>query len=62
MFFDDDVPKKKRILEIGCDLAALSIDELRDYLSTLEAEAARVRSQIEAKQLSWDAADQFFKR
>jgi uncharacterized small protein (DUF1192 family) len=62
MFFDDEGPKRKRILELGGDLSAVSIDELRDYLATLQAEAERVKAQIEAKETSRDAADQFFKR
>lgn len=62
MFPDDDVPRKKRAPEIGCDLTVLSVEELRDYLAVLEAEAVRVEAQIEAKQSSRNAADQFFKR
>lgn len=61
MFLDEDAPRKKRVLEIGCDLSALSIEELRDYLAALEAEAVRVKALIEAKQSSRNAADQFFK-
>jgi uncharacterized small protein (DUF1192 family) len=62
MFLDDDAPRRKRVLEIGADLATLSIEELQDYLAALEAEAARVTALIEAKQSSRNAADQFFKQ
>lgn len=61
MFLDENAPRKKRVLEIGCDLSAFSIEELRDYLAALEAEAIRVTAQIETKQSSRSAADQFFK-
>jgi uncharacterized small protein (DUF1192 family) len=59
---DDEAPKKKRVLEFGADLSALSIEELRAHLAALEAEALRVKAQIEAKQSSRSAADAFFKR
>lgn len=62
MLFDDEGPRRKRTLELGRDLSAVSIGELRDYLAALQAEAERVRAQIEAKETSRDAADQFFKR
>jgi uncharacterized small protein (DUF1192 family) len=62
MFFDDEGPGRKRVLELGCDLSAVSIEELRSYLATLQAEADRVKAQIEAKETLRSAADQFFKR
>jgi uncharacterized small protein (DUF1192 family) len=62
MLIDDDGPGKKRSSELGCDLSALSIEELRDYLAVLEAEASRVRALIEAKRSSLDVAQAMFKR
>jgi uncharacterized small protein (DUF1192 family) len=62
MAIDDEGPRKKTAVELGCDLTVLSIEELRDYLTTLDAETARVKAQIDAKLSSRHAADAVFKR
>jgi uncharacterized small protein (DUF1192 family) len=41
-------PRKK--LPTPPDLDRMSIEELKDYIAAMEAEIARVRSKIEAKQ------------
>ncbi|HYE51906.1 MAG TPA: DUF1192 domain-containing protein [Azospirillaceae bacterium] len=49
-------PKKPR------DLSGLSIGELKDYIAAMEAEIARVRETITAKEASLNAAAAFFKK
>ena len=57
---EDDLPKKldwqPKFLE------ALSIDQLEDYISILEGEIARVRTDIAAKRSDLGAAEAFFKK
>ena len=59
--FDDDLPKKPKAHELGMLLDAMSIDELGDRIGLLEAEIARLRTAIEAKRKSKDAAASAFK-
>jgi uncharacterized small protein (DUF1192 family) len=59
---DEDRPKKKLAHEIGQDLALLSVEELRDRISLLRDEIARLEAAMTAKQAQRTAADQFFKR
>jgi uncharacterized small protein (DUF1192 family) len=49
------VPPKK-------DLDRLSVEELADYITEMEAEIARVREKIKAKQAHQAAAAMFFKK
>jgi uncharacterized small protein (DUF1192 family) len=58
---DDDRPKKKFTHEIGQDLALLSVGELRDRVTILQDEIARLQQAIAKKQASRSVADQFFK-
>jgi uncharacterized small protein (DUF1192 family) len=58
---DDDRPKKKITHAIGQDLALLSVGELRDRVSILQDEIARLQQAIAKKQASRSVADQFFK-
>ena len=44
------------------DLGPKSIDELNGYIADLEAEIARVRAEIEAKQKHRAGIDSLFKR
>jgi uncharacterized small protein (DUF1192 family) len=44
------------------DLDAMGVDELADYLATLEAEADRVKAKIASKKSYLAGADSFFKR
>ena len=59
---DDDRPKKKVVHEIGQDLALLSVEELRERVSLLKDEIARLEAAISSKQASRTSADTFFKR
>ena len=43
------------------DLDAMGIEELQEYLVTLEAEAERVKAKIESKQSYLSGAQGFFK-
>lgn len=59
--FDDDEVKKPKGHEIGMVLDAMSVEELSQRISLLEAEIARLRLAIEAKRQSKSAADAVFK-
>lgn len=59
---EDDRPKKKRVHEIGQDLALLSVEELNDRILLLNDEVSRLQAALEKKRASRAAADQFFKR
>jgi uncharacterized small protein (DUF1192 family) len=59
---EEERPKKKVVHEIGQDLALLSVGELRERISLLKEEIARLEAATEAKQASRTTADQFFKK
>jgi uncharacterized small protein (DUF1192 family) len=59
---DDDRPKKKIVHEIGQELALLSVGELRDRITLLKEEIARLEADIARKGASKAAADLFFKK
>jgi len=59
---DEDRPKKKIAHEIGQELALLSIEELRERVSLLKDEIARLEGAMASKQASRSTADQFFKK
>jgi len=59
---DDDRPKKKIVHEIGQELALLSVGELRDRITLLKDEIARLEADITRKGASKAAADLFFKK
>ncbi|HTQ71944.1 MAG TPA: DUF1192 domain-containing protein [Acidocella sp.] len=61
IFSEEDVPpKRKKLLEPPA-LDALGVEELALYIAELEAEIARVRAAISAKQAHAAAAALFFK-
>lgn len=60
MVFDDLEPRKQK--PAPKDLTTLSVAELNDYIAELEAEIARARGFIDAKQAHKNAAEAFFKR
>ena len=60
--FDDDLPKKKLVHEIGQNLDLLSVEELSERVALLREEIARLEAETAKKQASRSAADQFFKR
>jgi uncharacterized small protein (DUF1192 family) len=47
--------------EIGADLSAVSVDELRERIQILEAEIQRLQEEIRRKEASRNAAAAFFK-
>ena len=59
---EDDRPKKKIAHEIGQDLTLLSVAELNARIALMREEIARLEADIQNKQASRSAADQFFKR
>jgi uncharacterized small protein (DUF1192 family) len=52
-------PRKK--LPTPPDLDRMSIEELKEYIASMEAEIARVRGKIEAKQAHLEGAAALFK-
>ena len=61
---DDDAdgrPKPPASHVVGCDLAAISVDELRERVLLLEAEIERLRREESRKLASRDAASAAFK-
>ncbi len=59
---DEELPKKKKVHEIGEELAALSLDELDERIELLRGEILRIEAAIKSKRASATAADAFFKR
>ncbi len=59
---DEDLPRPVRKLLTPPPLDNLGIDELRGYIADLEAEIARVRANIAAKDAHKAAAAAFFKK
>ena len=55
-------PKKPKSYELGQDLSKLSVAELKELVSELKAEIARVEQALNAKQSSKSAAEAAFKR
>jgi uncharacterized small protein (DUF1192 family) len=47
--------------EIGCDLAAISVDELKERIGLLQGEVRRLEEEIARKQASRDAAANVFR-
>ncbi len=59
---DEDRPKKKIAHEIGQDLTLLSVGELKDRVTLLKEEIARLEANMASKSASKSAADLFFKK
>ncbi len=59
---EEERPKKRLAHEIGQDLALLSVEELRERISLLNEEIARLEAAMASKQASRTTADQFFKK
>lgn len=63
---DDLEPRRRRgeaLLALAReDLSLLGIEELRERISVLEAEIARIREQLEKKQGSLSAAEALFRK
>jgi len=58
---DEDLPKPAKSLLLPPVLDMLGIDELQAYIVALEAEIARVKAVISAKESHKQAAAAFFK-
>ena len=61
MFDDEDRKKPAAELVIGADLASVSVDELEERITLLEAEISRIRAEIVSKQATKASAENFFK-
>ena len=62
MAFDlDDLDPKQKKPQLK-NLDAMNIEDLKDYVSVLKAELARVEDKIKAKQSHAAAAASFFKK
>jgi uncharacterized small protein (DUF1192 family) len=59
---EDDRPKKKIAHEIGQDLSLLSVGELKERVTLLKDEIARLEANMASKDASKSAADLFFKK
>lgn len=60
--FADDLPRPKKVHEVGQDLSELSVFELDERIAALEAEIERLKTDRHAKAASKSAADALFKR
>ncbi len=60
-FMDDDRPKKPVSHEIGCELEALSADELDRRIALLRQEIVRLEEVKQKKAAGRRAADSFFR-
>ncbi|MBB3541565.1 MULTISPECIES: DUF1192 domain-containing protein [unclassified Rhizobium] len=60
-FIDDDRPQKKVAHEIGGDLSAVSVDELRSRIELLKAEIARIEAEVASKTSTRSAAESLFR-
>jgi uncharacterized small protein (DUF1192 family) len=58
---DEDLPRPKKVHEIGQDLSMLSVGELKERIEALKAEISRLESAMTAKEASRSAADSVFK-
>jgi uncharacterized small protein (DUF1192 family) len=60
--FEDDKPKKKLAPhEVGMPIDTMSVDELGERIALLEAEIARLKEAIAARQKTKSAAESIFK-
>lgn len=60
--FEEDLPRRRRVHEIGQDLSAISVDELRERVVQLRDEIARIEAEIASKGATRTAADAIFRR
>ncbi len=58
---NEDEPRKTPIShQLGCDLSAISADELRQRITVLESEIERIKAEIDSKEASRKAANSLF--
>lgn len=60
MILDEEPRKRSANHELGCDLSAISADELRYRITLLEAETLRLKGEIDRKEAGRKAADSLF--
>lgn len=60
--FEEDRPVKKASHEIGADLSALSVDELRARISLLREEVGRIEAEVASKSSSRNTAESLFRK
>ena len=58
---DEDIIGKPRGHEVGMVLDAMSVEELEERIAMLQEEIARLRTAIEARNKTRNAADALFK-
>lgn len=58
---DEDRPKRRVAHEVGMPIDTMSVEELNERIGLLEAEIARLRSAIAARQKTRSVADSLFK-
>ncbi len=61
MFDDEERKKPAAEIVIGSDLSSISVDELEERITALEAEISRIRAEIVSKQATKASAENFFK-
>ncbi|HYH37948.1 MAG TPA: DUF1192 domain-containing protein [Azospirillum sp.] len=62
MALDTDELEPRKPKPAPKDLSTLSVGELKDYIAGLEAEIARARTFIDAKEAHKNAAEALFKK
>ena len=60
--FDEDQPKKKVSHEIGAELSAISVDELKAHIALLKEEIGRIEAELAAKSSSRSSAENLFRK
>jgi uncharacterized small protein (DUF1192 family) len=59
---EEELPRPKKVHEIGEDLTLLSVAELKERIAALQMEMVRLEAAVRAKEASKSSADNFFKR
>jgi uncharacterized small protein (DUF1192 family) len=60
MIIDEEPHKRGTAHELGCDISAISADELRHRITLLEGEIERLKGEIDRKEAGRKAADSLF--
>jgi len=58
---DEERPKRRVAHEVGMPIDTMSVEELSERIGLLEAEIARLRAAIAARQKTRSVADSLFK-
>ena len=63
MAIESDEPRRKSSeIRIGEELSAVSVDELRERITALEAEIVRIRNTIQGREGTRSAAENLFRK